>query len=109
MVRDTGTGVGGATGKGGARRRGLQPADQGHPASAPVVAGIANRLQRSPVQVLLRWGLQHGLVVLPKSTNPARIAENAALFDFRLPPETIANLDALEEGLVTGWNPRNQP
>jgi diketogulonate reductase-like aldo/keto reductase len=58
--------------------------------------------------VLLRWGLQHGLVVLPKSTKPARIAENGALFDFTLDDRAMAELDALEEGLATGWDPAEQ-
>lgn len=75
----------------------------------PTVVGVAERLGRSPAQVLLRWGLEHGLAVLPKSTNPARIAENAALFDFELGVEELSRLDALEEGLVTGWDPRSQP
>jgi len=59
-------------------------------------------------QVLLRWGLQQGLVVLPKSTKPARIAENGALFDFTLDDHAMSELDALEEGLVTGWDPGDQ-
>lgn len=75
----------------------------------PVVAAVAQRLQRSPAQVLLRWGLQHGLVVLPKSTHPERIAENAAIFDFEIPEPAMAQLDGLEEGLVTGWDPRTWP
>ena len=64
---------------------------------------------RTPAQVLLRWGIQHGMVVLPKSVHPPRIAENAALFDFALSPAAMAELDALEEGLVTGWDPREEP
>ena len=74
-----------------------------------VVKDVAERLPRSPAQVLLRWGLQHGLVVLPKSTRAERIAENAALFVFELSSQDMAKLDALEEGLVTGWDPRHAP
>lgn len=75
----------------------------------PTLVEVAARAGRSVAQVLLRWGLQHDLVVLPKSTRPARIAENAALFDFALGPEEMVRLDALEEGLVTGWDPRKAP
>lgn len=75
----------------------------------PVVAEIARRVNRSVAQVLLRWGIQHGHVVLPKSTRPGRIAENGKLFDFELDARAMHQLDALEEGLVTGWDPAEQP
>jgi diketogulonate reductase-like aldo/keto reductase len=64
---------------------------------------------RSVAQVLLRWGVQQGLVVLPKSTKPARIAENGALFDFARDDRAMQELDGLEEGLVTGWDPAERP
>jgi methylglyoxal/glyoxal reductase len=85
------------------------PLTRGQRLRHPVVAGVAARVRRSPAQVLLRWGLQHGLVVLPKSTRAARIAENAALFDFELSADDMFELDGLEEGLATGWDPRNAP
>jgi len=85
------------------------PLTRGHRLGHPVVSSIAQRTKRSPAQVLLRWAWQHGLIVLPKSTRPERIAENAALFDFALSPEAMAELDALEEGLATGWDPRGEP
>jgi len=74
----------------------------------PVVVEVAKRVGRSPAQVLLRWGVQHGLVVLPKSTKEERIRENGALFDFALDEGNMAALDALEEGLATGWDPRKE-
>jgi diketogulonate reductase-like aldo/keto reductase len=58
---------------------------------------------------MLRWGIQRGLVVLPKSTHEARIRENAAIFDFTLDPAAMAALEGCEESLVTGWDPRRQP
>jgi len=85
------------------------PLTRGMRLDHPAVAAVARRVQRSPAQVLLRWGIEHGMVVLPKSTHRKRIAENAALFDFALPPESMAELDALEEGLVAGWDPRDAP
>ena len=72
------------------------------------VVEVAGVVERSPAQVLLRWGLQSGMVVLPKSVRAERIAENAALFDFEIAPDDMARLDALEEGLVTGWDPRSE-
>jgi diketogulonate reductase-like aldo/keto reductase len=84
------------------------PLTRGRRLNDPVVAGVARRVGRTPAQVLLRWGVQHGHVVLPKSTRPERIAENGTLFDFALDAEAVAELDALEEGLTTGWNPGDQ-
>ena len=85
------------------------PLTHGKRLGHPVVKDVAGRVGRSVAQVLLRWGLQHGLVVLPKSTKPARIAENGALFDFTLDDRAMKELDALEEGLVTGWDSADQP
>jgi diketogulonate reductase-like aldo/keto reductase len=73
------------------------------------VIAIARAVGRTPAQVLLRWGIQHGLVVLPKSVHRERIAENAAIFDFTLDAAQMARLDALEEGLATGWDPDGAP
>ena len=85
------------------------PLTRGERLDDAVVARVAQRLRRTPAQVLLRWGLQHGLVVLPKSTHAHRIRENAAVFDFEISPEDMSRLDGLEEGLVTGWDPRKAP
>ena len=60
------------------------------------VANVAAEAQRTPAQVLLRWCLQRGTVAIPKSTHRARIAENAAVFDFTLSAEQMGRLDALD-------------
>jgi len=85
------------------------PLTHGQRLDHPVVLDITRRVGRSVAQVLLRWGVQHELVVLPKSTRPERIAENGSLFDFVLGEREMRQLDALEEGLVTGWDPAQQP
>jgi 2,5-diketo-D-gluconate reductase A len=64
----------------------------------PVITAIADRLDKSPAQVVLRWHIQRGNIVFPKSTTPARIKENFELFDFQLEPEDIANITALDKG-----------
>ena len=84
------------------------PLTSGQRLDHPVVVDVAKRANRSPAQVLLRWAVQHGLVVLPKSTREKRIAENGALFDFTLDAAAMKELDGLEEGLATGWDPRTQ-
>jgi diketogulonate reductase-like aldo/keto reductase len=72
------------------------------------VAAIATEVGRTPAQVLVRWSVQKGFVVLPRSSNASRIAENAAVFDFALDDAQVAALDALDEGLTTGWDPARQ-
>ncbi|HVZ72053.1 MAG TPA: aldo/keto reductase [Polyangia bacterium] len=84
------------------------PLTHGKRLGHPVVGDVARRVGRSPAQVLLRWGIQKGFVVLPKSTKRARIAENGAVFDFALDGRAMGELDALEENLVTGWDPAQQ-
>lgn len=77
--------------------------------SDPVVLQVARSVGRTPAQVLLRWGLQRSMVVLPKSVRPGRIEENIALYDFSLDDDALAKLDALDEGASTGWDPRRAP
>ena len=60
------------------------------------VTEIADRLARTPAQVLLRWCIQHEIPVIPKSTHRERIEENAQIFDFALSDEDMAALDALD-------------
>jgi len=61
------------------------------------------------VQILIRWSLDHGFIVIPKSVHPTRIRENIDVFDFTLDSDDLATLDALDEGLVTGWDPTDAP
>ena len=73
----------------------------------PVVTDVAERLGRTPAQVVLRWHIQRGHIVFPKSVTPERIRENFEIFDFELEPEDgerIAGLDRGEAGR-TGPNP----
>jgi len=74
------------------------PIAQGEVLDDPDIAEIAERLGRSPAQVVLRWHLQRGSIVFPKSTTPARIEENFALFDFELGAEDVTRIDALDRG-----------
>ena len=64
---------------------------------SPVVAAIAAAVGRSPTQVVLRWTVQSGVVVVPRSGNKQHIQENMGLFDWSLSPEQMAALDALDE------------
>jgi len=73
----------------------------------PTVGAIASSTGRTAAQVVLRWHIQRGDVVFPKSTTPARIKENFEIFDFELEPEDIAAISALDQGEEgrTGPNP----
>ena len=71
----------------------------------PVVQGIATTHAKTPAQVLLRWGLQEGRSVIPKSIKPARIAENIDVFDFELSTEELRAIDALDTGQRGGVEP----
>jgi 2,5-diketo-D-gluconate reductase A len=71
----------------------------------PVIAGIARSHGKSPAQVMLRWHLQQGRSAIPKSTNPARIAENFDVFDFELTSGELTAIDALDTGVRRGPEP----
>jgi diketogulonate reductase-like aldo/keto reductase len=73
------------------------PLGRGRHLSDERVRQLAARMGRTPAQVLLRWCVQRGLVVIPKSTHRERIEENARITDFTLSDEDIAALDALDE------------
>src|SRR5207302_1232235 len=72
------------------------PLGTGRHLSDPAVRAVAERVGRTPAQVLLRWCLQRGVPVIPKSTHRERIEENAQIFDFSLPDRDIAELDSLD-------------
>jgi diketogulonate reductase-like aldo/keto reductase len=72
------------------------PLGTGRHLSDALVREIADRADRTPAQVLLRWAVQRDLVVIPKSTHRERIEENSRIFDFTLPDEDMAALDGLD-------------
>ena len=74
--------------------------------SHPTLLEIASSYSKTPAQIVLRWHLQHGIAIIPKSTNPQRIAENAKLYDFHLDADTMQRIDRLnKEELVITWRP----
>ena len=81
------------------------PIAQGQVLDDPTIVGIAGRLDRSPAQVTLRWHIQRGDIVFPKSAHPKRIAENFALFDFELSDVDMAAITALHRNGRRGPNP----
>jgi len=76
----------------------------------PTIQAVAAAHHRTPAQVLIRWGLEHEVVEIPKSVHADRIRENAGVFDFSLSPAEVASLDALRGGPRVGmWNPAEIP
>ncbi len=71
----------------------------------PQLQAMAAEHGKSVAQIVLRWHVQHGLVVIPKSSRPARLAENLAVFDFELSGEQMAEIDAMDEQRRLGLNP----
>ncbi len=74
-----------------------------------LLAIAAHHPGKSAAQVLIRWALQHGYGVIPKSANPRRIFENAQVFDFALSAADMAALDGFNEDLRTCWDPSEVP
>ncbi|MEU9881691.1 aldo/keto reductase [Streptomyces phaeochromogenes] len=73
----------------------------------PAIVAIAQKHNRTPAQIVLRWHIQLGNVVIPKSVTPSRIKENINVFDFSLDTEDIAAISALNEDRRLGSNPAN--
>jgi 2,5-diketo-D-gluconate reductase A len=71
----------------------------------PAVVSIAGRVGKSPAQVVLRWHIERGDIVFPKSVTPARIRENIAIFDFQLSPDDVEVISALNRNERTGPDP----
>ena len=68
---------------------------------------VANKYGKTTAQILIRWGLQHDLVVLVKSNRVERIEENGSVFDFEIAAEDMTFLDSLDENYRTSWDPSN--
>lgn len=92
----------------GVRIEAYSPLTKGRRLDDPVLIRIGSETGRTPAQVLIRWALQHDLVVIPKSQDPGRICENAEAFEFALSAEQMTHLDGLDEGYHTSWDPSDE-
>jgi 2,5-diketo-D-gluconate reductase A len=83
------------------------PIAQGGVLGDPEITTIADRVGKTPAQVVLRWHLQRGDIIFPKSTTPSRIKENFEIFDFDLSADDVTAISALDKGEEgrTGPNP----
>jgi len=92
--------------------RGIQveaysPLARGERLQDPRIASLATKYSKSPAQLMIRWGIEHGLVVIPKSTRGERIRENSQVFDFDISDDDMRSLDSLNEDLRLNWDPTN--
>jgi diketogulonate reductase-like aldo/keto reductase len=97
-----------------ARSRGIvveafSPLTRGSKLTDPRLVDMAKKYSRSPAQMLIRWSLQKGLVVLPKTVDENRLRENAAVFDFSISSSDEEIMDGWNEDLHTTWNPADIP
>jgi 2,5-diketo-D-gluconate reductase A len=82
------------------------PLARGKMSEAPAILQAAEQHSKTPAQVILRWHIQLGNLVIPKSSNPDRLAENLDVFDFELTATQMQSIDALENGERIGPDPR---
>lgn len=81
------------------------PLMRGRIVTEETVKDLAQKYQKTPAQIALRWNLEHEVVTIPKSVTPSRIAENAQIFDFELSAEDMETLDAMDQGERIGPDP----
>ncbi len=92
------------------RENGIQleaysPFAKGRKLNEPILASIGEHYNKTPAQVLVRWALEHRLVVIPKSSKKQRIRENADVFNFSITPEDMTVLNVLDENYRSAWDP----
>jgi len=85
------------------------PLTKGHKLDDPKLGEVASKYSKSPAQILIRWALQKGTIVIPKSSNKERILENATVFDFEITTEDMNHLDSFHQDLRTSWDPSTVP
>lgn len=83
------------------------PLKKGQLQEDPTIVEIANKYQKTPAQIIIRWDLQNEVVTIPKSVKEHRIIENADVFDFELSPEDMNKIDGLNKNERTGADPDN--
>jgi diketogulonate reductase-like aldo/keto reductase len=76
---------------------------------SPMLKRVGSHHGKTPAQVMIRWGLQHGLVEIPKSTHKERISENASVFDFQIDDSEMKEIDSIDKERRVSWDPSMVP
>ncbi len=76
---------------------------------SPILERIGSHYGKTPTQIMIRWGLQHGLVEIPKSTHKERIRENADVFDFQIDDPDMKEIDSIDNERRVSWDPSSVP
>ncbi len=84
------------------------PLTKGERLNDPELKKYAEKYGKSPAQILIRWVLQHDMVVIPKSSNPDHIRANADVFDFEISEEDMCHIDAFDENYHCTWDPTGE-
>lgn len=85
------------------------PLTKGKRLDDPFLTKIASKYNKSVAQLLIRWCLQHKVVVIPKSSNSSRLKENINVFDFEITSDDMEKLDKLDTRIITSWDPSEIP
>jgi diketogulonate reductase-like aldo/keto reductase len=88
---------------------GYSPLSRARRLDSPILARIGSHYGKTPAQVMIRWGLQHGLVEIPKSTHKERIKENANVFDFQISDPDMKEIDSIDKEKRVSWDPSAIP
>lgn len=83
------------------------PFAQGKKVNEPKLVTLAQKYNKTPGQMLVKWSLEHNFIVLPKSVTPSRLKENAEVFDFNITKEDLDYMDTWNEDFRVAWNPYN--
>lgn len=76
---------------------------------SPILERIGSHYGKTPAQIMIRWGLQHGIVEIPKSTHKERIRANADVFDFQIDDSDMKEIDSIDKERRVSWDPSSIP
>jgi methylglyoxal/glyoxal reductase len=91
--------------KKGVQLESYSPLTRGRLFKNQTVSRLSAKYKKTPAQIMIRWALEHGVVVIPKSAHPERIRENADVFDFCIDQSDMTELDGLNANFRTSWDP----